>query len=472
MPGEVSQGGVQVDRYTDPLRPLLGGWSAAAQVGQARGVAPFGAYGAAWREASLPTIDSRVDVRSLWLALAAQQPFRHWQVQALETRVDNAASNPTPSRSARGAWFDTGTRDGRLRFAAGGYALQRGLTWAGLPMANNLLGAYFRGTSQSRQWLFDSGLDVLRPLDGSGRAGYYATGSARGRVDSDLHWGLAASLRDYSGRGHTLGTDIQWRHVLGQTDLRMDVIDEAASQRVERFSVLQTWDLGSDWNVTTNITPGLLSRPGEVKRSTLAGSISFDTRLFSNTSLRGTVGFERIDERRRNNVNLALSWPFVRGWFVDAGVLYDRGRSTQPNSLDPLVAPAVLAPVPERSSGYSIALRYEVRAGTGIAPIGGRPQDGAGSVEGVIYLDLNRNGERDAGERGAADVSVAINGMHITKTDASGRFEFPWVSAGKYTVAVLEETLPLPWASPDGGPQSIEVTRRDTTRLSIGVVKP
>jgi hypothetical protein len=469
MPGEVSQGGIQVDRYTDPARPLAGGWSAAAQVGQARGVAPFGAYAAAWREASLPTIDSRVDARSVWLGLAAQQPYRHWQVQALETRIDSALSGAT--RLARGAWADTGTRDGRLRFSAGGYALERGLTWAGLPMANNLLGAYVRGTSQSRQWLFDSGVDVLRPLDGSGRTGYYATGSARGRVSGDLHWGAAASVRDYSGRGYTVGTDIQWRHLLGQTDLRMEWVDEAL-QRVERVSMMHAWVLDSDWNITTNITPGLLSRPGEGKKSTLAGSVSFDARLFSNASLRGTVGFEHIDQRRRNNVNLALSWPFARGWFVDAGVLHDRGRSAQPTSLDPLAAPNVLAPVPERSSGYSIALRYEARAGTSIAPIGGRPQDGAGSVEGVIYLDLNRNGQMDAGERGAADVSVAINSMHITKTDASGRFEFPWVSAGRFSIAVLDETLPLPWTSPDGGTQTIDVARRETTRLNIGVVKP
>ena len=43
-------------------------------------------------------------------------------------------------------------------------------------------------------------------------------------------------------------------------------------------------------------------------------------------------------------------------------------------------------------------------------------------ARGVVFHDANGNGQRDAGEKGLADVRVS-NGVNIVKTDAEGKYE-------------------------------------------------
>jgi hypothetical protein len=55
------------------------------------------------------------------------------------------------------------------------------------------------------------------------------------------------------------------------------------------------------------------------------------------------------------------------------------------------------------------------------------------------------------------------------RTDAQGRFEFPFVASGPRTVTVRNDTLPLPWSVVDDGSVKVDVRLRETTRLSIPV---
>ena len=64
------------------------------------------------------------------------------------------------------------------------------------------------------------------------------------------------------------------------------------------------------------------------------------------------------------------------------------------------------------------------------------------SVHGVVYLDLNRNGQRDRGEVGVADVGISASGLEcmlpvigLDTTDADGFYEISNTSVG----------CPLPW---------------------------
>ncbi len=45
-------------------------------------------------------------------------------------------------------------------------------------------------------------------------------------------------------------------------------------------------------------------------------------------------------------------------------------------------------------------------------------------VKGIVFEDVNRNGKREAGEKGIPGVSVS-NSREVVSTDAGGRYELP-----------------------------------------------
>ena len=164
--------------------------------------------------------------------------------------------------------------------------------------------------------------------------------------------------------------------------------------------------------------------------------------------------------------NLNLNWRLSSQWSV-VGTYYDnRDDTARLFVLDPLV-PAIDALPAQRSRAVLLSLRYEDRAGSAVIPLGGRPGSPAGTVSGTLYLDLNDNGRRDAGEPGAANVTVLLDGRFPTRSDEAGRFEFPFVAAGVHRVTVIPDNLPLPWALGDAK-HEVSVDARSTATLDIG----
>ncbi|HZC77732.1 MAG TPA: SdrD B-like domain-containing protein, partial [Ktedonobacterales bacterium] len=94
-----------------------------------------------------------------------------------------------------------------------------------------------------------------------------------------------------------------------------------------------------------------------------------------------------------------------------------------------------------------------------------------GRLTGVIYLDANENGRFDAGETGAANVTVILDGRFSTRTDANGRFDFPAVAAGHHVLRVQADALPLPWTLADEGRTEVEVGTRDRVDVNIGALR-
>ena len=66
---------------------------------------------------------------------------------------------------------------------------------------------------------------------------------------------------------------------------------------------------------------------------------------------------------------------------------------------------------------------------------------------------------------------MLLNGRFATQTDAQGRFEFPYVTAGAHVLTVSSDNLPLPWSLENEGRTGLRVFTRDTTTLDIGAVK-
>ena len=91
-----------------------------------------------------------------------------------------------------------------------------------------------------------------------------------------------------------------------------------------------------------------------------------------------------------------------------------------------------------------------------------------GSISGVVFHDLNRNGTQDVGEPGLVGWTVtATDGVvDSTTTDATGHFQITNVSSGTWVVRVVP---PTGWAQTTANPPGILVgTSGDSPAGSFG----
>jgi len=103
------------------------------------------------------------------------------------------------------------------------------------------------------------------------------------------------------------------------------------------------------------------------------------------------------------------------------------------------------------------------------APLGGMVGGGAGRIAGIVYLDSNEDGRFAAGEQGAANVTVILDGRYSARTDGQGRYEFPAVAAGRHTLTVMPDNVPLPWALVNEGRTEIDVPVRGSVNIDISL---
>ncbi len=461
IPGKLVQVGANLDRKLDDG----GAWHLGTQGLQARGVAPLGIYATALS----PTAPAAnpFDAQSVWLGAGIERNDWQVQAQAVESRLEGPAL-----QASRGAWLDISGRDGPYRHSGGVYSLGRGLSWGGLPMSNGLSGLHYRGAWYSRTWLFDGGIDLLRSSTASASHGYFATAAMRRRVDSDISWGAFGSLRDFSGRGYNVAVDSTLRSDWGSSNLRAEYGKDLGNQQTWRATINQDWAAGDNGLTLSNSAGVGRNRTGGVSTPVWVMAASAFAPLSPRATFRGTANLEGVNNNQRRAVNLALNYRLTGDWMVESGYTLERGQGQTTRSLDPLAPANLVAPQTVNTQSLYLLLRYELSAGSRTAPLGGRARDGGGSVEGIVYLDQNKNGRQDAGERGAAGVTVALDGKYLTQTDSEGRFEFAWVSSGDRQVTVLNETLPLPWTAQEDGRTAIQVLLRETVRLSIGIVQP
>ena len=160
----------------------------------------------------------------------------------------------------------------------------------------------------------------------------------------------------------------------------------------------------------------------------------------------------------------ALNWAFAAGWTLGANYYVSRNSWRTPfEVISPI--PGVPSVIDQRSDdeGFFVSVRYQWQAGSRSSALGGGPGRGSGSVSGVLFLDENDNGRFDAGEVGAPNIVVLLNGRFAARTNAQGRFEFPAVAAGNHALTVVPDNLPLPWTLPTDDRTSINVGVRGET---------
>lgn len=406
-----------------------------------------------------------LNAQSAQVSVRREQDALSLQANLITTRASNVSGQHS------GVWLDGGWKQGSGNYSWGLYWLDTDLSWAGQPMVNDTSGAYVRTTWHTRQWSAEGGLDWLRSVSSPDITGVFATGSLRGRYSRDLSFGLGGSVRHFNGNAWTTYADARWQNDWGSSSARLSLASELDQTRSQTLTLDHDWLLPTSWSLNTSLSAGheasaLQSYNRWTAAASLGGPVS------ASTLLRGHFSTDRTSAGASQfSTSLNVSWRINPRWSLESSYNYARGQGRTVVLIDPLAPPTLLPVSANSSRAILMVLRFEDRAGSRSAPLGGRVLDGGGRIEGTVFLDANRNGRQEANEVSAANATVYLDNLYAVRTDSQGRFEFPFVSAGPHVVTVLNETLPLPWAAAGDGGTSVEVRVREDTRLSIGVVR-
>src|SRR5438477_30863 len=269
------------------------------------------------------------------------------------------------------------------------------------------------------------------------------------RIDPNLAWG-----------NQLISSDVQGGYYR---------VDYRSRRWLADFGVDQVGSVSGNGSNTTFVN---VEQDSTIVRLAVYGGGDLTARL----ALDGSVQWATAVQGRAapsRSADVSLTWQVARAWSVLASYYENRVGSWTPlvvtSPLAPPTAAAVIAAAGER--GVFLTVRYQVARGAHFVPLGGVPGSGSGRLSGVVYLDANENGRYDAGEPGAANVTVILDGRFSVRSDPNGRFDFQAVAAGHHVLTVQTDNLPLPWTLTNSGRTEVDVATRDRTEINIGALR-
>jgi hypothetical protein len=378
--------------------------------------------------------------------------------------------------NALGAWVDGSITQGRIQQSAGLFRIDPNLTWGNQVIANDMQGGYYRFDYQSRQWMTDVGIDEARSVSDQGTNTTFLTGDARYQISRD--WGVggvADASRSDGGNSWSLGGYLDHLNHWGSSREQVDYAKTPTGQD-STFTLSQTWATPVGTHLSTSsyverIDGAVVN--GLLQDSTLVGLAAFGGGQFTpKLSAEGNLNWAAAVEGRAApgvSANVSLTYRLSQNWQILATYYDSRTGSWTPLTvISPLSQPVPTPVASMQEKGVFLTFRYKREAGLHFAPLGGGPGAASGELKGVVYLDANNNGQPDAGEAGAPNITVVVDGRFSVQTDANGRFDFPVLVAGRHVVQVVSDNLPLPWYLVGGGRVEVEVRTRDKTEISVG----
>lgn len=449
-------------------------WSVGAELAAARDVTLYyESLDNTATTATLPHFSSNTGL----LSAGWQEGSTRAQLNLIDGSVDGLGN-------AFGAWLDAAATRGAFTNAFGAFRIDPNLAWGNQVITNDVQGGYYRLGYQTRRWVADIGVDAVRSVSGDGVSTTFVNADARYQLSRDVGVGGVANLR-HSERDNAWSLEgyVDDVNGLGTGRLQLDYATDAQASDAS-VTLQQSWNMHAGTRLSTSlsvdrssgsaVTPALQPTLGEqstLVRLALYGGGDLSARL----SLDGSVQWADAiagHAAPATTADVSLIWQLAPGWSLFGTYYENRIGSWTPLVVTSPLAPATPTVVPAMGQrGVFLTIRYQAARGAHFAPLGGSPGGGAGRLTGVIYLDANENGRFDAGETGAANVTVILDGRFSTRTDANGRFDFPAVAAGHHVLRVQGDNLPLPWTLADEGRTEVEVGTRDRVDVNIGALR-
>jgi hypothetical protein len=382
--------------------------------------------------------------------------------------------------NATGAWVDASVAQGHILQNAGIFRIDPNMTWGNQLITNDAEGGYYRVGYQSRQWITDAGVDEVHSVSGLGADTTFLTGDTRYQLSRDWGIGGVANLsRSDGGTSWSLEEYVDHSNAAGTGRVQVDFADTTEG-RDTTLTLNETWSLPVGFRLSTSTAVERIS--GAVVNDLQQDSTVLSLAAFGGGQFTARLGVEgnvrwatAVQGQAAPGVsaNVSMTWQLSQAWEILA-TYYDSevGSWTPLTVVSPLTPPVATAVPSIQERGVFLTLRYRRAAGSHFAPLGGAPGGGAGEIAGVVFLDANNNGRADAGELGASNVTVVLDGRFSVQTDANGRFSFPVVATGHHVISVVSDNLPLPWMLVNGGHTDVEVTTRNRTEISIAAQRP
>jgi hypothetical protein len=385
--------------------------------------------------------------------------------------------------NAVGGWADGSITQGRFQQSAGLFRIDPNMTWGNQLIANDMEGGYYRLGYQGLRWMTDVGIDEVHSVSGLGSDTTFLTGDAHYQLSRDWGVGSIANVsRTDGGTAWSLEGFVDHPNVWGAGRAQADFAKTQMGQDV-RLTLNQAWatPVGIRFSTSTYVEQfsGAISSisSGAQPDSTILGLGAVGGgQMTSKLGLEGNVNWAGAVQGRAApgvSANVSLTYRLSYAWEMLV-TYYDShtGSWTPPTVESPLSPPVPTAIPAQDERGIFLTFRYKRTAGSHFAPLGGGPGAGSGEIAGVVYLDANNNGQLDAGESGAPNVTVLLDGRFSVQTDAAGRFHFPVVVTGHHVITVIPDNLPLPWVLSNAGRAEIEVKTRDRTEVNIAAQRP
>jgi len=203
------------------------------------------------------------------------------------------------------------------------------------------------------------------------------------------------------------------------------------------------------------------------KESDLSGKIGFNYYLSENLSCWGEAIYYKLNDRdedtRRDKVEGAFGLTAQLPWNLQAygDIRYDQVLNPQKESL--------------KSHGFQANLRVMKRFGwgkhekiAGLKP--GVETEGYGTVEGVVFNDVNRNGIQNKGEQGIKEVRIRLEDGSTVTTDEKGYYQFSRVQIGHHLVTLDVRRIPAEFSIISPEKRWIEVNLRETVRVNFQLI--
>jgi hypothetical protein len=382
--------------------------------------------------------------------------------------------------NAVGSWIDGSIVQGHWQQNAGLFRIDPNMTWGSQLISNDMEGGYYRLGFQARRWLADVGIDEVHSVSGLGSNTTFVTGDTRYQLSRD--WGIGGVTnisRTDGGVGWSLEGYVDRANLWGTGRAEANVAETPVG-RDTAVTLDEMWATPASLRLSTSasverISKGILD--GVRQDSTVLSIAAFGGGQFTNRlGIEGNVRWAGAVQGRAApgvSANVSMTCQVSQSWQILATYYDSRSGSWTPLTvISPLTPPiATLVPAMQERGAF-LTVRYKRASGLHFAPLGGPPGGGSGELAGIVYLDANDNGHLDAGELGAPNVTVVLDGRFSVQTDLRGRFDFPAVATGHHVISVVSDNLPLPWTLVADGRAEVMVTTRDRTDLAIAARRP
>jgi hypothetical protein len=428
--------------------------------------------------------------------LSGERPSRA-RLICVRSRSSSAGSAPNV---AQGVFVEGGVRLGRYRHEMGAYNAGPNLRFGDYTLASDNRGAYWRVDTSGLRLAWGGGIDLEQDNPGrdGGRRSSQRTalsGNAQYRLNrSDaLAVNAQVSLTRYLHSANRAAVSDGSRSLNASASYQTRIGDWGRTRfrvTVHRNEVLVANDLPAsgeeaeweqDWirGRFETMRPEFVTMVGLARdrssgiaeiRPTAGlnfhvpsgadGSISGNLRYTSRTS--------HLSTSRGLSGTLTTEQALADGWRIGASLSLNQAVvNVNANAL----GPAQVARSNDKAA--YVYLRWEGAGGSTARGVGVRHAEsaGAGSLDGVVFFDGNRDGEREPGEDGVPNVEVVLDGRYRATTDRNGHFEFPLVATGRHHLTLTLETVPLPWGAPADKAANVDVPLRGRATARIPVVR-